>query len=58
MYVLITGNPIDGISLIGPFDEPDAAIDYAEVNINGQGEWWLVEVEAPQEQEQEQEQEG
>jgi hypothetical protein len=55
MYVLITGNPVDGISLIGPFTDSEEAIEYAEVHINGPGEWWLAEVEAPQEQEQEQE---
>jgi hypothetical protein len=48
MYVILHGNPIDGLSLVGPFDDGEIASEYAEANLNGAGEWWIVEVEKPE----------
>lgn len=47
MYVILHGNPIDGLSIIGPFDEGEAATEYAEEHLNGGGEWWLVQLDPP-----------
>ena len=44
-YVLIVGNPIDGIHLLGPFVNHDAANKYGyEVLAE---EWWITQVHSP-----------
>lgn len=48
MYVILHGNPVDGINIIGPFTDGEAANGYADDNLNGAGEWWVVEVEPPE----------
>lgn len=48
MFVLIFGNPIDGLELIGPFDDSAAAIDYAENRVDPCGmDWWIAQLNAP-----------
>lgn len=42
-HVLMTGNPVDGVDLHGPFDSFSAALDWAERNKVGP-DWWLVPV--------------
>ncbi len=37
--IIVTGNPIDGLFFIGPFDDDCNAIEYAEKQVNC--EWWL-----------------
>ena len=37
-YILISGNPVDGYTFIGPF-EYEAAIRYAEIHLDG--DWWI-----------------
>jgi hypothetical protein len=45
-YILIVGNPIDGLSVIGPFELHDDAINYGETF--GQGEdWWVTGMSNP-----------
>lgn len=43
---LIIGNPVDGLRLIGPFDDAEAATLYAErcITVNT---WWVAELQAP-----------
>lgn len=46
-FVIVIGNPIDGISLYGPFDDIEEAHEWAE---NNSDEWWcamLYEPKAP-----------
>lgn len=43
--IIVTGNPIDGLTFIGPFEDESEAIDYAETNCE---EWWLGELEEPE----------
>ncbi len=44
-FVIITGNPIDGITIYGPFFSPEEAIEWAEEN---RGEiWWMTQLEHP-----------
>ena len=47
MYVILHGNPVDGLGLVGPFPSADEATEYADEYFNGAGEWWIVELEAP-----------
>ena len=43
MYVIITGNPIDGLNFFGPFANRDDAIRWGE-NHNKEADWWLADV--------------
>lgn len=43
--VIITGNPVDGFSFIGPFPDEDAAREYGENLIPD--DWWVSELETP-----------
>ena len=47
MYAILHGNPIDGLIIIGMFDSQETATYYADENLNGVGDWWIVEIEAP-----------
>lgn len=48
MYVVVTGDPFDGLTIFGPFKNNDDAIDWAENNpITDLGDvpWWVVSME-------------
>lgn len=45
--ILITGNPIDGLTFVGPFDTRDEAIEFGQVNAEG-GDWWIANLEPPE----------
>ena len=40
MFILLVGNIIDGYTVIGPFEDPEAASDYAEKMYRNDD--WLV----------------
>jgi len=42
---IVCGNPIDGLELIGPFDDFEAATEYAEREIDD--DWWVTELYLP-----------
>ena len=48
MFVILYGNPVDGMSIIGPFPTSEDANGHAEDTLNGNGEWWVVELESPE----------
>lgn len=41
--VIVTGNPVDGITLTGPFRDSDAATTYAERISHGDS-WWITDL--------------
>lgn len=45
LHVVIYGDPIDGIVLIGPFETPDDATRYAEQTFKA--DWWIAPLQAP-----------
>ncbi len=45
MFVILAGNPVDGMTVYGPFDDAEDANDYAENNFDG--DWWVTKVEKP-----------
>ena len=45
MIIVITGNPADGFSYYGPFDNIEQAAHWAEDLV--QVDWWVVLVESP-----------
>lgn len=47
MYVVIAGDVVDGIDIIGPFDDPDEASTWgADFSM---GDWHVVKVLTPSE---------
>lgn len=45
MFVVIVGNPIDGLLLYGPFNEKNTAADWASDNVGA--DWWIAAVSPP-----------
>jgi hypothetical protein len=45
-FIIIYGNPIDGLSHVGPFYSRDDAIEYA-ISEPYNGNWWISMLEAP-----------
>ena len=43
MIILVLGNPINGFEFVGPFEDHENAIQYAEA-IYSSSTWWVVEV--------------
>lgn len=47
-HVIASGNPFDGLTLIGPFENFAVAVEYAEQHLSEVGpEYWAVECEEP-----------
>ena len=42
-YLVVVGNPVDGLTFFGPFEDRDDAIDWAEQRdeLTGSG-WWIA----------------
>lgn len=40
---LLVGNPVDGITVYGPFTDHELASDYAETHFRHE-EWWLIDM--------------
>ncbi|HYJ95131.1 MAG TPA: hypothetical protein VEV86_10955 [Vicinamibacterales bacterium] len=47
MNVLVIGDPVNGITIVGPFTNSDDAIDYAERDNFGGAPWVQVSMEPP-----------
>lgn len=45
-FVIVIGNPIDGISIHGPFEDMEDAHEWAE---NNSDEWWCAWLREPRE---------
>ena len=46
MYIIIYGNPVDGLQFIGPFTEPGLANSYAETRLKHET-WWVGTMQKP-----------
>jgi hypothetical protein len=44
-YILIYGNPVDGMKFEGPFETFEDAEDYT---INSWEDWWIAELKTPE----------
>ena len=51
LHVVIFGNPIDGMSIIGPFNHAPEAVDWADENADGT--WWVAPLHHQEEFEEE-----
>lgn len=45
-YLVVYGNPVDGLRFVGPFGTHEEACEYADVD-NPSDEWWIAELEVP-----------
>ena len=45
-FVVAIGNPFDGISLVGPFDDAEEANEWAENHARA-NDWWSMHVRDP-----------
>lgn len=45
-FVIAVGNPFDGLTLIGPFDDGGKAVDVARL-LYPRDEWYVVPLESP-----------
>ena len=46
MTVIATGNPFDGVTLYGPFDDAEHAMLWADANVRDEG-WRVVKIREP-----------
>lgn len=44
-WIVVVGNPIDGLTFIGPFDDEVAAVAHCE---GWSTEWHVAQLEAPE----------
>lgn len=49
MWIIIVGNPVDGLTYHGPFRTPKEATDWTEENSKIIHEWWLARLKSPKE---------
>jgi hypothetical protein len=45
MYLVITGNPVNGFTFIGPFPVTPDAVEWAETYVSEE-DWWISEITA------------
>ena len=41
LHIVITGNPVDGLFFDGPFKTGEEAMEWADINQQGQ-DWWIA----------------
>ena len=49
-YVIVIGNPVDGIKLQGPFASQEDAIDFATEEPVVNDSWWITKLYSPSEE--------
>lgn len=47
MFIIVTGNPVDGFEFFGPFDDEVAAAEWADKNDDGMPYWWVSYLSNP-----------
>ena len=47
--IVVAGNPKDGFSYYGPFENGLRASDWADHYFRNSGDWWVIGVEIPEE---------
>ena len=45
MYIIVFGNPVDGIDFVGTFEDHCEATCHAETFLKNE-EWWIAELES------------
>lgn len=44
--VVLIGNPVEGVTCVGPFDTADRALDYANIHLTNE-DCWLMAISSP-----------
>lgn len=44
-YIIVRGNPVDGLDFTGPFNDPETANNYAESDKIS--EYWIANIYSP-----------
>jgi hypothetical protein len=44
LTIVVTGNPVDGFAMHGPFHDTEQATEWAESSLRG--DWWLADLTA------------
>jgi hypothetical protein len=45
MFIVVSGNPVDGVTFFGPFSDAEVADDWAVDYLNNTGgDWWVSSV--------------
>lgn len=44
-YVVVSGNPFDGLTIYGPFPYVEDAIEWADSDLRDEP-WWIVKVQS------------
>lgn len=47
-HIIITGNPVDGLSFIGPFKSSNLAAEHGNLDPHLE-EWWIAPLQKPDE---------
>jgi hypothetical protein len=47
MKIVVTGNPIDGMTFLGPFASAEAVQTWAKTHAKDGMEWWTADLENP-----------
>lgn len=50
MYIIVFGNPVDGIDFVGTFNDHDEATGHAETFLRNE-EWWIAKLQSAAETE-------
>lgn len=46
-WIVISGNPVDGMSFHGPFDDGNYANDWARAEMGNAEDWWITRLSKP-----------
>lgn len=46
-YIVITGNPVNGLHFNGPFESSVKAMDWGSDQMEGIDDWWIAKLEEP-----------
>lgn len=44
--IIVAGNPVNGLSFIGPFEDREAAEHYADGLVDT--DWWIADLDPPE----------
>lgn len=45
MVIVLTGNPVEGFDIYGPFDDTETAVEWSMDNI--ESDWWVTDAMSP-----------
>ena len=46
-WIIIMGNPVEGLNFIGPYDDAEQAASAGNNDPHIDGDWWIAKIEAP-----------